>query len=153
VCSEIPVQVSLLASRKLVLSVAVALIQRPRVLSAFVFAVSKRSVLHHARSLCVHVSHLHSSSFPSSSPTHFSLLKCLGLPLLIFPLVVRVRVRLTEVHTLRGPHIRIITVPTLTGATGTRGTEKEHMSWNGTAPCTITVAVVVAEVQMMVCRV
>lgn len=50
---------------KLALSVAAALVQRPRALSVFVFAVPKRSVLHHARSICVHVSHLHSSSFVS----------------------------------------------------------------------------------------
>ena len=61
---------------KLALSVAVALVQRPRTLSAFVFALSKRSVLHHARSICVHVSHLHSSSFLIPIPvTLFSLLK------------------------------------------------------------------------------
>ena len=43
-------------------------------------------------------------------------------------------------------------VPTLTGTTGIRGTGKEHMRWNGTVPCTIMVAVVVAEVQTMVRR-
>jgi len=57
------------------------------------------------------------------------------------------------VRTLRGPHIRIFPVPTLTGATGIRGTGNERMLWNGTVPCTIMVAVVVAEVQMMVRRV
>jgi hypothetical protein len=53
------------SSRNFALSVAVALVQRPRALSVFVFAVPKRSVPHHARSICVHVSHLHSSPFVS----------------------------------------------------------------------------------------
>jgi hypothetical protein len=44
-------------------------------------------------------------------------------------------------------------VLTLTEVTGTRGTGKEHMRWNGTVPCMIMVAVVVAEVQRMVRRV
>src|SRR5712675_1206112 len=79
-------------------------------------------------SLCIHVSHLCSSSFLSSSLTHFSLLKHLGLPLLLFPLVVCVHVCLTEVHTLRGPYIQIVTVLTLTGATRNHGMEKEHVS-------------------------
>jgi hypothetical protein len=60
-CSPGSTVVSCIA--KLALSVAAALIQRPRALSVFVFAVPKRSVLHHARSICVHVSHLPSSSF------------------------------------------------------------------------------------------
>lgn len=42
---------------------------------------------------------------------------------------------------------------TLTEVTGTRGTGKELMRWNGTALCMIMVAVVVAEVQRMVRRV
>src|SRR5712672_2680936 len=79
-------------------------------------------------SLCIHVSHLRSSSFLSSSLTHFSLLKRLGLPLLLFPLVVRVHVHITKVHTLRGPYIRIVTVLTLTGVTRNHGMEKEHVS-------------------------
>jgi hypothetical protein len=54
---------------------------------------------------------------------------------------------------LRGLHIRTIMVLTLTEVTGTRGTGKEHMRWNGTVPCMIMVAVVVAEVQRMVRRV
>ena len=67
---------SFLASRNFALSVAVALVQRPRALSVLVFAVPKRSVLHHARSICVHVSHLHSSPFVSFLfVTLFSLLK------------------------------------------------------------------------------
>jgi hypothetical protein len=41
-------------------------------------------------------------------------------------------------------------VLTLTEVTGTPGTGKEHMRWNGTVPCMIMVAVVVAEVQKMV---
>jgi len=41
-------------------------------------------------------------------------------------------------------------VLTLTEVTGTRGTGKEHMRWNGTVPCMIMVAVVVAEVRKMV---
>jgi hypothetical protein len=41
-------------------------------------------------------------------------------------------------------------VPTLTETTGIRGTGNEHMLWNETVPCTIMVAVVVAEVRMMV---
>ena len=44
-------------------------------------------------------------------------------------------------------------VLTLTEVTGTRGTGKEHMRWNGTVPCMIMAAVVVAEVQRMVRRV
>jgi hypothetical protein len=44
-------------------------------------------------------------------------------------------------------------VPTLTETTGIRGTGNEHMLWNGIVPCTIMVAVVVAEVRMMVRRV
>ena len=44
-------------------------------------------------------------------------------------------------------------VLTLTEVTGTRGTGNEHMRWNGTVPCMIMVAVVVAEVQRMVRRV
>jgi hypothetical protein len=44
-------------------------------------------------------------------------------------------------------------VLTLTEVTGTRGTGKEHLRWNGTVPCMIMVAVVVAELQKMVRRV
>jgi hypothetical protein len=44
-------------------------------------------------------------------------------------------------------------VLTLTEVTGTRGTGKEHMRWNGTVPCMNMVGVVVAEVQKMVRRV
>jgi hypothetical protein len=44
-------------------------------------------------------------------------------------------------------------VPTLTEATGIRGTGNGHMQWNGTVPCMTMVAVVVAEVRMMVRRV
>jgi hypothetical protein len=130
------------------------LVQRPRALSVFVFVVPKRSVLHHARSTCVHVSHLHSSLclFPFRHVIQPSK-KCLGLPPLISLLVVRVHVRLTEARILRGLHIRTIMVLTLTEVTGTRGTGKEHMRWNGTVPCMIMVAVVVAEVQRMVRRV
>jgi hypothetical protein len=113
---------------------------------------SKRSVLHHARSICVHVSHLSSSSFLSWFPLSSSSLlkKCLGLPLLISPLVVRARVLLTEPRTLPGPRIWTITAQTLTGATGTHGTGKEHMQWNGTVQCMIMGAAVVVEVQTMV---
>ena len=114
--------------------------------------VSKRSVLHHARSICVHVSHLPSSSFLSLFPFSSSSLlkKCLGLPLLISPLVVPARVLLTEARTLPGPRISTIMVQTLTEATGTRGTGKEHMRWKGTVQCTIMAAVVGVEVLTMV---
>jgi hypothetical protein len=44
-------------------------------------------------------------------------------------------------------------VLTLTEVTGTRGTGKDHMRWNGTVPSMIMVAVVVVEVQKMVRRV
>ena len=39
---------------------------------------------------------------------------------------------------------------TLTEATGTHGTGKERMRWNGTVQCTIMAAAVVVEVQTMV---
>ena len=113
--------------------------------------VSKRSVLHHARSICVHVSHLPSSSFLSFPFSSSSLLKkCLGLPLLISPLVVPARVLLTEARTLPGPRISTIMARTLTEATGTRGTGKEHMRWKGTVQCTIMAAEVGVEVLTMV---
>ena len=88
--------------------------------------------------------------FPVSSSS--LLKKCLGLPLLIFPLVVRARALLTEARTLPGPRILTIMAQTLTGATGTHGTGKERMQWKGTVQCTIMAAGVVVEVQTMVRR-
>ena len=150
--SNVPVGGSRCASRNLDRASQPRSEQRPRALTVLVFVASKRSVLHHARSICVHVSHLPSSSFLFLFPFSSSSLlkKCLGLPLLIFLLVVRARVLLTEARTLPGPRIWTIMVQTLTGATGTPGTGKEHTQWKGTVQCTIMADGVVVEVQTMV---